>query len=135
VNVTFSATHTFPDGVHIPGERRMVSQWSSFSSRGEADKRAISVTVEVKHSTTNDSTSVAFKGWCQRVKKDGSDANHPASDVYDASEWLTKAEYYLLCDAIVDEAAKELKDDYIVNEIAGSLQKKADKCTYGEDQE
>jgi hypothetical protein len=129
VNVSFSATHVFPEG----DDKRMVSQWGNFFTREDPNKRAVKATVTASYNTSRDRIDVYIKGWCKRTKKDGTDSNHPASDVYDASAWMTKGEYFLLVDQIMAEVYATLKDGELAIAFAEALAKKAEKCTCGEE--
>ena len=130
MNVNFSATHIFPPG----GDKRMVSQWGNFFTKEDPNKRAVKAIVTARYSTSEEYAQVDIKGWCQRIKKDGTDSTHAPSDVWDASQWLTEAEYLLMADKIVAEARKNLVKTEIIEAIVTALADKIIKCTYGQEE-
>ena len=89
--ITLYTTYDIP-------ELRMVRRFNGFYAN-DAPQRAVKVAVSAswwsdEHSLRDGKqVEVSVKGWCKRVKKDGTDSAHAPVDVYAAAHWLTPKDW------------------------------------------
>jgi len=113
-------------------ELRMVKRFGGFYSK-DPEQRAIHVDAKVEWWSDDQSPSVSVKGWCQRVKKDGSDSAHAPTDVWDASSWLSPKDWKTITLRLMVDVAALTPPQEVLVDIEQALAKYEAKCTWGQD--
>jgi hypothetical protein len=120
--VTLYTRYEIPD-------RRMIQRYGGMFG-DEANDRAVHVDVTAEWWSDDKGPSVSVKGWCQRVKKDGSDSAHAKSDVYDAASWLTQADWKTITLRLMVDIATLTPPQDVLVAFEEALNKAEAKCTW-----
>lgn len=128
--ITLYTTYEIPD-------LRMVQRFGGFYNN-DPEQRAVKVAVSASwwsdETTYRDGgVEVSVKGWCQRVKKDGTDTAHAPSDVYDASSWLTTKDWKTITLRLMVDIAALTPPQEILVAFEEALDAHEAKCTYGQE--
>lgn len=127
-----SAKITLYTTYDIP-ELRMVRRFNGFYTK-DVPQRAVKVHPKVEWWSDGDGVSVSVKGWCQRVKKDGSDTAHAPSDVWDASSWLTPQDWKTITLRLMVDIAALTPPQEVLVAFEEALDAYEAKCTYGQEE-
>lgn len=118
-------------------ERRIIHRW--YQHKDEPTDRALHVDVvaewwgeETKY--RSGPMSISVKGWCKRIKKDGSDSAHNPTDVAYAEKWLTPKDWKTITLRLMVDIASLTPPQEILVAFEEALDAYEAKCTYGKEE-